>query len=72
MFKKTVLVHALTLVFGGAVLTATTMGTAMAQSNATGTVSGRVEGVSGASVALVNTETGLRVPATSMAAAVSR
>ena len=60
MFKKTVLVHALTLGFSGAVLTAATMGTAMAQSNATGTVSGRVEGVSGASVALVNTETGLR------------
>jgi hypothetical protein len=36
------------------------MPTAMAQSNAAGTVVGRVEGTPGASVVLVNTETGLR------------
>jgi len=60
MLKKTVLVHALALAFGGAALTAGVMQPALAQSNATGTVSGRVEGTLGASVALVNTETGLR------------
>ena len=60
MLKKSVLVHALTLAFSGAVITAGTMAPAMAQSNATGTVGGRVEGTPGASVVLVNTETGLR------------
>jgi hypothetical protein len=37
---------------------------AMAQSNATGTVTGQVEGAPGASIALTNTETGLRRTAT--------
>jgi len=60
MLKKSVLVHALTLAFSGAVMTVGVMAPAMAQSNASGTVGGRVEGVPGASVVLVNTETGLR------------
>jgi hypothetical protein len=60
MLKKTVLVHALALAFGGVALTVGVVAPAMAQSNATGTVTGRVEGTSGASVALTNTETGLR------------
>lgn len=60
MFKKTVLVHALTLAFSGAVLTVATMDTAMAQSNATGSVYGTV--VPGADVQVVveNEATGLR------------
>jgi len=60
MLKKNVLVHALALTFGGAALTIGVVQPAMAQSNASGTVSGRVEGTTGASVALTNTETGLR------------
>ena len=60
MLKKTVLVHALALAFGGVALTVGVVQPAMAQSNATGTVTGRVEGTPGASVALTNTETGLR------------
>jgi hypothetical protein len=60
MLKKTVLVHALTLAFAGAALTVGVMEPAMAQSNASGTVTGRVEGTPGASIVLTNTETGLR------------
>ncbi len=60
MLKKSVLTHALALAFGGAALTVGVMSPATAQSNATGTVSGRVEGTPGASVVLTNTETGLR------------
>jgi hypothetical protein len=60
MLKKSVLVHALALAFGGIALTVGVVQPAMAQSNASGTVSGRVEGTPGASVALTNTETGLR------------
>jgi hypothetical protein len=60
MLKQSVLAHTLALAFGAAALTAGVAGPASAQSNATGTVQGRAEGVAGASVALVNTETGLR------------
>ncbi|MGZ5202214.1 MAG: TonB-dependent receptor [Telluria sp.] len=60
MLKKTVLVHALALAFGGAALTMGVVQPAMAQSNASGTVSGRVEGATGASLLLTNTETGQR------------
>jgi outer membrane receptor protein involved in Fe transport len=60
MFKKTVLVHALTLAFGGAALTVGLMQPAMAQSNATGTIYGQVAAPSGASVVVHNVETGLR------------
>jgi len=60
MLKKTVLCHALSFVFGGAVIGMAAMSPAMAQSNASGTVVGRVDGTPGASVVLVNTETGLR------------
>jgi hypothetical protein len=44
MFKKTVLVHALTLAFSGAALTAAMINPAMAQSNATGTIFGNATG----------------------------
>ena len=60
MFNKTVLVHALMLGFAGTALTVGVMNTAMAQSNAAGSIYGRVESAAGASVNLVNTETGLR------------
>lgn len=60
MLKKTVIVHALTLAFGGAALTMGLVEPAMAQSNATGNVYGRVESPAGASVTLTNTETGLK------------
>jgi hypothetical protein len=60
MLKKNVLVHALALAFGGAALTVGVVQPAMAQSNASGIVSGRVEGTPGASITLTNTETGFR------------
>ncbi len=60
MLKKSVLVHALALAFGGSALMVGVVEPAMAQSNASGTVTGRVEGTPGASVALTNTDTGLR------------
>ncbi len=60
MFKKTVLVHALTLAFGGAALTAGFIEPAMAQSNATGVVYGNVAPGANASVVIENTATGLR------------
>lgn len=64
MLKKTVVVHALALAFGGTALVLGVASPAFAQSNATGTVSGRVEGTPGASIALTNVETGLRRTAT--------
>jgi hypothetical protein len=60
MFKKTLLVHALTLAFGGAALTVGLVAPAMAQSNATGNIHGRVDAPAGASVTLTNTDTGLK------------
>lgn len=60
MFKKTVLVHALTLAFGAAVLSASVVQTASAQSNASGNIVGTVEQPTGTTVNLVNTGTGLK------------
>jgi hypothetical protein len=60
MFKKTVLVHALTLAFGGAVLAIGTMAPAMAQSNATSVVYGTVAPGADVRVVLENPATGLR------------
>jgi hypothetical protein len=45
MLKKTVLVHALTLAFSGAALTMAVVQPAMAQSNATGNIYGRVAAI---------------------------
>jgi hypothetical protein len=64
MLKKSVVVHALTLAFGGVALSVGVALPAMAQSNAAGTIFGRVEGAPGASIVLTNTETGLRRTAT--------
>ncbi|MGJ7914924.1 TonB-dependent receptor plug domain-containing protein [Massilia sp. LXY-6] len=60
MLKKTVLVHALTLAFAGAALTVGVMEPAMAQSNASGNIVGRIDSPAGATLNLVNTETGFR------------
>ncbi len=60
MLKKTVLVHALTLAFGGAALTVGLVEPAMAQSNATGNILGTVDAPSGATVVVQNVDTGLR------------
>lgn len=62
MLKKTVLVHALSLAFSGAVLGLAATAPAMAQSNATGVVAGKA--AAGASVVLTNVDTGLRRTAT--------
>src|SRR5690349_19428411 len=60
MLKKTVLVHALMLAFGGAALTVATMDTAMAQSNATGNIYGTVAPGSDVSVVIENEANGFR------------
>jgi hypothetical protein len=60
MFKKTVMVHALTLAFGAAVISTGVVQTASAQSNASGNIVGTVEQPAGATVNLVNTGTGLK------------
>jgi len=57
MLKKTVLVHTLSLAFGGAVLGMAAMSPAMAQSNASGSVYGKVAGGTGDTVTLVNSGT---------------
>jgi hypothetical protein len=59
MLKKTVLVHALALAFGGAALTVGIMSPAMAQSNASGTVFGKIAAGSGDNVILKNNGTNL-------------
>jgi outer membrane receptor protein involved in Fe transport len=55
--KKTVLVHALALAFGGMALTVGVVQPAMAQSNAAGSVFGKVAAGSGDTVVLKNTGT---------------
>jgi hypothetical protein len=60
MLKKTVLVHALTLAFSGAALTVATMDTAMAQSNASGSISGRATAGNDVKIVVENPATGLR------------
>ena len=60
MLNKTVLVHALALAFGGAALSVGVIAPAMAQSNAAGVIYGQVANPAGATVALTNTDTGLK------------
>lgn len=57
MLKKTVLVHALALAFGGMALTVGVVQPAMAQSNASGSVFGKVSAGSGDTVVLKNNGT---------------
>lgn len=60
MFRKTVLVNALSIAFGTAALTAAVVQPAMAQSNASGNIFGQVESPSGASIVVENKQTGLK------------
>jgi hypothetical protein len=60
MFKKTVLVHALTLAFSGAALTAALIEPAMAQSNATGTIFGKASQGADVKVVIENPATGFK------------
>ncbi len=60
VFKKNLVAHALMLAFGAGVMTVGVMETAMAQSNATGTIFGKVDSPAGATVHIQNTDTGLK------------
>ena len=60
MFRKTVLVNALSIAFGTAALSVAVVQPVMAQSNASGNIFGQVESPSGASVVVENKETGLK------------
>ncbi|HEY0491617.1 MAG TPA: TonB-dependent receptor [Telluria sp.] len=60
MFRKTVLVHALSLAFSATALSLAVTAPVMAQSNATGNIYGRVDAPAGASISLLNTDTGLK------------
>jgi hypothetical protein len=60
MLRKTVLVRALSIAFSTAAMTAAVTSPVMAQSNATGNILGRVDNPAGASISLVNTDTGLK------------
>jgi hypothetical protein len=58
MFRKTVLVRALTIAFGAAAMSAAIVPAAMAQSNAAGNIFGRVDSPAGASILMLNTDNG--------------
>ena len=60
MLRKTVLVRALTIAFSAAAMSAAVVAPAMAQSNATGNIFGQVESPAGATINLLNTDTGLK------------
>lgn len=60
MLRKTVLVHALSLAFGGAALGVAVMSPAMAQSNASGSIYGVVPAGSGVQVLVENPDIGVR------------
>lgn len=64
MLRKTVLVRALSIAFSAAALSAFVSAPVMAQSNATGNIFGRVDTPAGATVNVLNSETGLRRAAT--------
>lgn len=57
MLKKSVIVHALAIAFGGAALTVGLIEPAMAQSNASAVIYGSVTNPAGATVTLTNTDT---------------
>ncbi|MFZ6799038.1 TonB-dependent receptor [Undibacterium sp. Di24W] len=59
-FKKTLLAHALVMAFGVTLTSVGGMQAAYAQSNATGTIYGKVDSVAGATIAIQNTDTGLK------------
>lgn len=60
MFRKTVLVHALSLAFGTAALSVGMMNPVMAQSNATGNIIGKIDPAIGNAVNIVGIDNGLK------------
>jgi hypothetical protein len=60
MLRKSILVRALSIAFATAALAAAVSQPALAQSNASGNIFGRVDAPAGATVTLSNTETGLK------------
>jgi hypothetical protein len=60
MFRKTVLVHALSLAFGTALLSVGMMDPVMAQSNATGNIIGKIQAPAGSSINVVGVDNGLK------------
>ncbi|WP_317201134.1 carboxypeptidase regulatory-like domain-containing protein [Janthinobacterium sp.] len=60
MLRKTVLVRALSIAFSAAALSAAVTPAVMAQSNAAGTIFGHVDSPAGATVELLNTDTGAK------------
>lgn len=64
MFRETVLVRALVLAFSATALTGIVVQPVLAQSNAVGTIFGRIDATPGASIVVVNTETNLQRKAT--------
>jgi hypothetical protein len=60
MLNRTILVRALALAFSAAALDAAVMPAAMAQSNTTGTIFGKVDNPAGATVVIENAATGFR------------
>ncbi len=60
MFRKTVLVRALSIAFGAATISAALVAPAMAQSNAAGNIFGQIDSPAGASIVLLNTDNGVK------------
>jgi hypothetical protein len=60
VFKKTLVARALFVAFGATALTVGINTTAVAQSNATGSIFGRLEAAAGATVVIENVGTGLK------------
>jgi hypothetical protein len=60
IFKKNLVAHALVLAFGAGMLTVGVAPVAMAQSNASGIIYGKVASPAGATVTMVNKDTGLK------------
>ncbi|WLI89993.1 TonB-dependent receptor [Massilia sp. R2A-15] len=60
MFRKTVLVQALSLAFASATLSLAVVAPVMAQSNATGTIFGRVDAAQGTAIVIRNLDTNLQ------------
>ncbi|MEN9865611.1 MAG: hypothetical protein RL748_1201 [Pseudomonadota bacterium] len=58
MFKKTIVARALTIAFGATALGFAIQAPTMAQSNATGTINGKVESAAGSSLSIRNLDTG--------------
>jgi len=64
MLRKTVVARALSIAFSTTALAVAVVPAAMAQSNATGVIAGKVDAAAGASIVVTNVETSLRRSAT--------